>query len=273
MKFSVIITVYHADSVTYLKESFSSIINQTMMPNEIVLVIDGLVSDALSSYIRQIEKKYRKLLKVVKLKDNLGLSMASNEGIKHCSYEIIARMDADDYSVESRFEKQLTFLIENPEVSMVGGSYAQYDSELRNKLSIRKLPYSGYKLYKYSRLRTPINHVTVMYRKQSALDVGGYPDIRWPFEDWWLANRLLKNGYKIVNLKHVLVNVRGGQDFIQRRHGLKYAKNEIQNLYAMYLGGLLSLFNLLSNILIRITVRLVPLQMTTRIYSILRTKG
>ena len=112
-----------------------------------------------------------------------------------------------------------------------------------------------------------------MYRKSAALDVGGYPDIRWPFEDWWLANRLLKKTYKIVNLEDVLVNVRGGKDFIKRRHGFQYAKNEIRNMYAMYKEGLLSIFNLLSNVLIRMTVRLIPIKMTIKFYSILRSKG
>ena len=165
----------------------------------------------------------------------MGLASALNIGLESCSYDLIARMDTDDYSVPDRFEKQLLCIQEHPWVSLVGSSYAQYDKTLKKYIGSRKLPYSGKPLLNYSKLRTPINHVTIMFKKFDLMRSGGYPNIRWPFEDWWIANRLLKNNYKIINMQEDLVHVRGGDDFIQRRRGMYYFKSELSRLFEKYI--------------------------------------
>ena len=180
-------------------------------------------------------------------------------------------MDADDYSVPDRFEKQLLCIQENPCISLVGSSYAQYDKSLKKYLGSRRLPYSGKSVLNYSKLRTPINHVTIMFNKSDLIQSGGYPNLRWPFEDWWIANRLLKNNYKIINIQEDLVYVRGGDDFIERRRGTNYFKSEIKNLFAMKKEGLLSNLYLVINIIIRSPVRLIPQSASKFIYSLIRS--
>ena len=73
-EFSVLMSVYYKENPEYLKLALDSIINQTLVPNEIVLVEDGPLTDKLSSLIKKYQKKY-KILKVIKLEKNSGLGI------------------------------------------------------------------------------------------------------------------------------------------------------------------------------------------------------
>jgi|SaaInlStandDraft_3_1057020.scaffolds.fasta_scaffold17351_2 glycosyltransferase involved in cell wall biosynthesis len=273
MKISVLMSVYENDDPNYFRNGVESIINQTMLPNEIVLVIDGYINNKLEIIIDDFVINYPKLFTIIKLEKNVGLSLAMAKGLPKCKNEIVARMDADDISIPQRFEIQSTYLNDNPDVSCVGSSYAQYDNELKKYIGSRKLPFGGIELISFSKLRTPINHATIMFKKSVVLSIGGYPPIKHPFEDWWLANALIKNDYKVVNLEMDLVKVRGGKSFIQRRHGIKYAIIEMKNLGSMYQNGLIDFFSLIKNIFIRFPVRILPLKLSNKIYSLLRIKN
>jgi len=266
-------SVYENDDSDHFYTGVKSIVTQTKIPDEIVLVIDGYINNKLKKIIDDYENNYPKLFTIIQLDKNVGLSLALKEGLAKCKNEIIARMDCDDFSEPERFEIQAKFLDENPDVSCIGSSYAQYDQELKEYLGSRKLPFGGLELISYSKLRTPINHVTIMFKKSDVLSVGGYPEIKYPFEDWWLANAMIKNNYKIVNLDMDLVKVRGGKSFISRRHGIKYAIIELNNLLDMYKNGLINFLSLINNIIIRLPVRILPIKISEKIYSLLRSKN
>lgn len=104
-KFSVLMSVYHRDNAVYLKEALNSIFDQSILPTEIILVKDGLLSQELNSVIDYFVEKYSSV-KIVELLDNQGLGRALNEGLKYCSCDLIARMDADDISKFKRFENK-----------------------------------------------------------------------------------------------------------------------------------------------------------------------
>ena len=96
-KFSVLMSVYHKDDPTYLDTALNSLTEQTAVPDEIVLVKDGPVSQQLEEVIDAFHKKFCNL-KIVALEKNSGLGNALNQGLKHCSHELVARMDSDDIS-------------------------------------------------------------------------------------------------------------------------------------------------------------------------------
>ena len=95
MKFSVLLSVYRKEQPAYLRQSLDSIFTQTLLPDEVVLVKDGPLTDALDEVAEDYCRKYP-VIRVVPLSENQGLGRALNEGLKHCSYDLVTRMDTDD---------------------------------------------------------------------------------------------------------------------------------------------------------------------------------
>jgi glycosyltransferase involved in cell wall biosynthesis len=93
--FSVLLSVYYKENPLYFRISLDSIFNQTVLPTEIVLVKDGPLTSELDTVIEEYKLKYP-ILKILPLIKNVGLGKALNEGLKYCSYELVARMDTDD---------------------------------------------------------------------------------------------------------------------------------------------------------------------------------
>ena len=93
--FSVLLSLYIKEQPSYLKQSLDSLFSQSLLPSEIVLVKDGPLTVELDTIVSDYERRYP-ILKVIALAQNQGLGKALNEGLKYCSYELVARMDTDD---------------------------------------------------------------------------------------------------------------------------------------------------------------------------------
>ncbi|MBV4340085.1 glycosyltransferase, partial [Bacteroides thetaiotaomicron] len=137
--FSVLISVYYNESISYFKKSLDSILYQTLLPAEVVLVKDGILTDDLNCIVKEYSQKYP-ILKVISLPVNQGLGKALNEGLKHCSYDLVARMDTDDIAKPDRFEKQIRVFQEHPELDVVGAWIDEFEETTSNIISTRKLP-------------------------------------------------------------------------------------------------------------------------------------
>ena len=132
MNFSVLMSVYKNDKLEFLKAAIESILKQTVKPNEIVVVVDGPVETEIVQLLQNYETKI-KCFKLVFLEENLGLGNALEVGLNHCSYDFVARMDADDISVEDRFEKQIKAFQEEKSLSIVGGQIEEFMGESRRQ--------------------------------------------------------------------------------------------------------------------------------------------
>jgi len=224
-KFSVALSVYKNDNPNYFDLALESItIKQTVKPNEIVLVVDGPVP----SEINQVIKKYSSIfenLKVIRLKANKGLGNALKVAVDNCSFDLIARMDSDDISVSTRFEEQLKYFRKNPTIDIVGGDIAEFIDNEKNVVAKRKVPTTNDDIREYMKERCAMNHVSVMFKKQSILAAGGYMDWFWN-EDYYLWIRMWLNDSVFANTGTVLVNVRVGNEMYQRRGGIQYFKSE-----------------------------------------------
>ncbi len=106
MEFSVLITVYKKEIPENLRRSILSCYQQTVKPKEIILVCDGELTAALDEEIDLLKKEVP-ILVVYQLPENLGSGPTSRFGINKCQTELVARVDSDDYCLETRFEKQL----------------------------------------------------------------------------------------------------------------------------------------------------------------------
>lgn len=261
--FSVLISVYFGDKKKYFEDALRSVIESSLKPSQIVLVVDGPIPPELNDVIME----YADRLDVIRLKDNVGLSNALNLGLQHCAHEIVFRMDADDISVPSRFEKQLYFMQKNPDIGMCSSWVAHYDEKMMSYVGDRKLPESSNSNKRYSLTRTPINHPAVVFRKSVVLSVGGYPNTRLPFEDWWLSLRMIKNGVSLYNIQNYLVNVRASKDFHTRRSGFRYLVSEYRALFFMAREGIIPWRWATINLIVRTPFRLLPKATLDTVYK------
>lgn len=222
---SVLMSVYKNDNAEDFRTAVESIsLKQTLPPDEVLIVIDGPVTNKLSETIHKLEEEIP-YIRTHWFPKNNGLGNAMNIGVNLCSYDIIARMDADDISVSDRFEQQIGFLKDNPEISIVGGQISEFIYDTENVVGKRQVPCQDNELSQYIKTRCPFNHMTVMFRKSDVLNVGNYQD--WHYnEDYYLWIRMAEAGYKFANLPDTLVNVRVGKDMYARRGGWKYFKSE-----------------------------------------------
>ena len=222
--FSVAISVYKSDDALFFDKALESVtIKQTIMPDEIVLVVDGPVSGEIDDVI----DKYSLIcaMKVIRLKENGGLGNALRIATENSSYSMIARMDSDDISVPDRFEQQLRFFLQNKDVDIVGGNIAEFIGEETNIVATRSVPTSNGAIREYMKRRCAMNHVSVMFKKNAVMQAGGYLD--WFHnEDYYLWIRMWLNNTVFANTGTNLVNVRVGEDMYARRGGLKYYKSE-----------------------------------------------
>ena len=222
LKFSVSMCVYGKDNPDWFDRALYSVINQTVKPTELVLVVDGPIPNGIEAVI----EKYCQMtdFKVIRFAENQGHGNARRAGCEGCSYDLIALMDADDVSVHDRFEKQLKIFAEQ-DVDIVGGDISEFIGEEENEVAYRNVPTTDAEIKEYLKKRCPFNQQTVMFKKQAVEDVGGYID--WYCEeDYYLWIRLAQKGYKMMNTGTILANVRVGKEMYSRRGGWKYFKSE-----------------------------------------------
>ena len=138
-KFSVITSVYKNDHPDYVRTALKSITSeQTRKPAEIVLVVDGPVSDSLAMVIKEYE--HNPVFRVIWLKENKGLGNALRLGVEKAKYNICARMDSDDVSAHNRFAQQMDFLANHPETDIVGGQITEFIDTEDNVVANRTVP-------------------------------------------------------------------------------------------------------------------------------------
>ena len=202
--------------------------NQTLKPDEVVLVKDGILTKELEDIISVEKNKFNKNnidFVCVQLEKNMGLGIALQKGLEKCKYDYVARMDADDIAADTRFEYQLKYMNEHKDISVLGGYIDEFSVE-GEVIRTKTMPLTYKDLYKYGKYRNPLNHMTVLFRKKDVTDVGGYKPLKG-LEDYYLWCRMLSNGYKIANIDKVLVHARLG-NFENRRGGFEYFKTYIK---------------------------------------------
>jgi glycosyltransferase involved in cell wall biosynthesis len=271
MNFSVLLSLYYKENPAYFRESLHSIFNQTVSPTEVILVKDGPLTSELDNIIEEYKVKYCNL-KIIALPENIGLGPALNEGLKHCSHELVARMDTDDINKYNRFEKQIELFEQNPNIDIVSSWIDEFHDSINDIISVRKLPETHEQLKKYAKSRCPINHPVVMYKKSKVLEVGGYELIGF-LDDYVLWMKMLQKGAIFYNIQESLLFFRSNKDMYKRRGGIKYAIDECKLEWMFYKRRMISLPIMLKNITIRFWIRIMPSDLRKLFYIVfLRAK-
>ncbi len=217
--FSVLMSVYIKEKPEYLRESILSVLNQTALPDEIVLVKDGPLTIELEAVINEFIDN--DILKIVEIKENVGLGKALNKGLLECRNGIIARMDTDDIAKPERFEKQLEYFKRNSDLSVLGSAVEEFIDNPNNILAYNTVKTEYEIIKKTIKFRNPIIHPTVMFKKEDVISSGNYKD--WNLnEDYYLWIRMIQNNYVFKNINEPLVSMRITNETYLRRGGWRY---------------------------------------------------
>lgn len=264
--FSLLLPVYNGDSAQFLIRAFrSSVMEQTTKPSEIVLVQDGPVPAALVSAIAELDRTTPVPMKIVILPENRGLAEALTAGLAECSYEVVARMDADDVSEPHRFAVQLGLVGQGYE--LVGSGLHEFiESASGEQLGIRRIPpVDPEEIRRYARFHDPFNHPTVVYTKAAVDRAGGYQPLGM-MEDYWLFARMLAAGVRATNSPDALVRYRVSSGAYKRRGGLRLLKSEWMLQRAFVASGFTTRLQFVRNLVVRGGYRLVPEPIRRRAY-------
>lgn len=265
-KFSVLMPIYYKENPDYFKVAIDSIINQTLKPDEIVIVEDGKLTDELDKIIKFYKTQFPDLFNIVSLDNNVGQGEARNAGLKACKYNYVALMDSDDISAPDRFEKQINYLKEHPQVDVIGSNITEFEETPEHIISKKVVPLSHDEIFQFGKWRSPMNNMTVVYKKDKVLKAGGYNTFNFG-EDYYLFSKMLMNGAKFYNLEECLVNARAGSRMLAKRVGVKRILQEIQLFWKFYRMGYINIFELVRNVTLKFLLRIIPSSLRAWIYK------
>lgn len=261
-KYSVLMSLYKKEHPEYLRLALDSMINQTVKPDEIVLVEDGPLTPELYSVVNE----YKSYLHIVINNVNLGLGLALNEGLKVCKNELVARMDTDDISKPDRCEKQLKRFEEKPELSLVGSHIDEFVGEKENVIAQRRVPLTSESIYEFAKKRSAFNHPTVMYKKSAVLGEGGYSNLKRN-QDVDLFGRMLFNGHKAENLDEALLWFRSSDELATRRKSWENTWSYIYTIKRFWKMGYSSFGNYVTVLIAQTVIYFMPVKIQNWVYK------
>ncbi|MBV8781276.1 MAG: glycosyltransferase [Phycisphaerae bacterium] len=186
---SVVLPVYN--SAPYIAKAVESILAQTFTDFELIIVNDGS-TDGTEAILRKFEKQDSRIRLISR--PNTGYIIALNEALGLARGELVARMDGDDISLPRRFERQVAFLREHPDVNVVGGRVEIIDSSGRLILRPETPLHDAELQAALLEGRNVMGHPSIMARRQAIVDCGGYDGATWPAEDLDLWLRMGERG-------------------------------------------------------------------------------
>lgn len=303
MGISVLISVYGGANAEHLGVALESIVGQTLPADEIVLMEDGPLGaahrDVIDAYADErtlvvpldpgddraaIEGKRAAAassaesgggagqtprLVIGRFSENVQLGRALAAGVLLCSCPYIARMDADDVALPARLAVERDFLERHPGVSVLGGAIEEFDGDVVK--GTKTIP-GGDALREYAKFRCPVNHMTVMMRREDILEAGNYRHFPG-LEDYELWSRVLARGYVFDNIPDVLVRARCDSGFYDRRGGEDYGRRYLALRRMQREWGLLNGGEYLKACGATAAMVYAPRSLRKLFYKILRRKG
>jgi glycosyltransferase involved in cell wall biosynthesis len=254
--FSLLLPVYARDDPAQLERAFvSSVDEQTLRPDEVVLVQDGPVPDPLAATIAALVAGSPVPVQHLVLPENVGLARALGIGLDACTHDVVARMDADDVALPERFARQLAVIEEG--YDLVGTGLLEFVEDEGVTVGRRTPPVGEDTIQRYARFHDPFHHPTVVFRKAAVQRAGGYRPVG-RMEDYWLFARMLMSGAKAANLPEPLVKYRVGAGAYRRRGGFGQLRSELQLQWLLRGLGFTTRAQFLRNVCVRGGYRLLP---------------
>lgn len=227
LRISVIMGIYNCAPT--LQEALDSLYAQTYQGFKIILCDDGSTDDTLK--IAEENARLHDNVLVIRNERNMGLNYTLNHCLKYADTEYIARMDGDDISLPNRFEKELKFLDEHPEVGVVSASMVHFDENGDFRLGRGK---GRFIVAKDFISGTPLCHAVCMARTVVFKQVGGYSVDKklLRVEDYHLWFKIFTAGYRLYDLDECLYKMRDDRNALARRNWMS-RRNEA---YVKHIG-------------------------------------
>ena len=265
-KYSVLMSVYKDEKVDFLRLALDSMINQTVAPDEIVLVEDGKLTEELYNLIENYVERFPELFNIVINETNMGLGLALNQGLKACRNELVARMDTDDISKPDRCEKQLNVFKNDCEVDIVGSFVDEFYTNPEEIVSTRVVPETHEEIYQFAKKRSAFNHPVVMYKKSKVMEFNGYSDLRRN-QDVDLFGRMLFGGCKAKNIGESLLLFRSNDSLAKRRKSWQNTKSYIDTIKNFWRMGYSSFGDYLKVAVAQTIMFLLPIKVQHWVYK------
>jgi glycosyltransferase involved in cell wall biosynthesis len=200
---SVLLPVFNAER--FLPAALASILAQTFTDWELIAVDDGS-TDASPRILRDFAEKDARIRLITR--PNTGIVGALNDALAPARGALIARMDADDISLPARFQLQVDFLNSHPDCVLLGTQVLIIDEDADPIGPLKSIELEHDRIDRaLLELRWPIVHPTVMMRRQTVSDIGGYAEGTFPHEDHDLFLKLCERGHA-ANLPQALLHYR-----------------------------------------------------------------
>lgn len=262
-RFSLLLPVYGGDRADHVELAFRSAVNdQSLRPDEVVIVRDGAVPEELQGCLDRLREGSPVPVTFVALEHNVGLGPALDRGLSECSFDIVARMDADDIAMPHRFAVQIPLLAQ---ADIVGAGLIEFSEATGEPVGQRTPPVGQAEILRYARVHDPFNHPTVVYRRSAVRAVGGYGALAL-MEDYWLFARMLQNGARAINVPEPLVYYRVGAEAFKRRGGQVLLRSELRLQRTLRDEGFITRMQFARNVAVRGGYRLIPWQVRRVLY-------
>jgi glycosyltransferase involved in cell wall biosynthesis len=262
--------VYRGDRPDFLRRAFrSSVDDQTLRPDEVVVVRDGPVSADLARAMAELAEASPVPVVTVELERNMGLAYALERGLEACAHDVVARMDADDISLPERFSRQLALI--SGGLDLVGTGMYEFADEVGTIGGRRTPPVGADAISRYARFHDPFNHPTVVYRRAAVQRAGGYLPLGL-MEDYYLFARMIQSGARVENLPEPLVMYRVSAGAYARRGGVAQLVAELRLQREFRRRRFTSPAQAARNVLVRGSYRLIPEAVRRGLYRRLITR-
>jgi glycosyltransferase involved in cell wall biosynthesis len=269
--FSLLLPIYAGDDAEHFALAFkSSVLDQSLPPDEVVIVQDGPVGDSLAVAVAHAIETSPVPVEQVVLERNQGLANALERGLAVCRHDVVARMDADDVSLPTRFERQLALIAEGYE--LVGTGMLEFLDDTKVVSGQRVPPTGSSTIERYARFHDPFNHPTVMYRKDAVRAAGGYQELGL-MEDYWLFARMLQAGARSENIPDPLVMYRVGAGAYNRRGGMQQFRAELRLQRRLRRRRFTTRGQFLRNVVVRGLYRFIPVDVRRSLYTRFIARG
>jgi glycosyltransferase involved in cell wall biosynthesis len=261
--FSLLVPVYDGDRPDHIRRAMRSAVDdQTVRPDQVVIVRDGPVRDELARCLDEFQRASPVPVTFVPLLTNRGLGPALDQGLAASWFDVIARMDADDVAMPHRFEVELPLIAD---ADIVGAGLYEFVEDTNEIVGQRVPPTDPVRIRRYARMHDPFNHPTVVYRREAVLAAGGYGDLPL-MEDYALFARMLAGGARPVNVAEPLVFYRVGEEAFRRRGGARLLRSELRLQREFLRCGFTSPPEYLRNVIVRGGYRLIPWWLRRAVY-------
>ena len=261
---SVLLPVHAGASTAALRECLTSVACQTLLPDEVVLVADGPLTEQQKQLISEFSREFGEF-KLVRLPVNVGSGGANQAGLLKATSEWIAKVDSDDICLPDRLKISLEYA-QRDHLDVVGSSMLEFGRTRDEIRGIRKNPTGHEAIIARMRWNSPINHPTAFYRRNMAVAAGGYrTDMRF-MQDYDFFARLMKAGARMGNIDAPLVMFRADAGVFRRRRSIRMLRYEwlLQQNLRRY--GIVGHIGAIRNFALRSALRLMPTYVLQCVY-------